>query len=155
MTRTIHPLPDDEGFPVPLHAPTVATALESWLDPAQLATMVPLGPMPPALNGIAFQPWPGAPRDAAGWTALAGAEADSLAEPVFVPAPGKRVAAGVVILEDDGRVWVVHPSNAHGGYAATFPKGTRDPGMGLRATALREAFEESGLQVALTGFLAD
>lgn len=32
-------------------------------------------------------------------------------------------AAGVVIREPDGRVWVVAPSNAFGGYKATFPKG--------------------------------
>ena len=50
----------------------------------------------------------------------------------------------VVILEDDGRVWVVHPSNGFGGYPATFPKGTLDPGMLLRAAAIREAYEESG-----------
>lgn len=37
----------------------------------------------------------------------------------------------------------------------TFPKGKLDPGMGLRANALKEAYEESGLQVVLTGFLCD
>jgi 8-oxo-dGTP pyrophosphatase MutT (NUDIX family) len=60
-----------------------------------------------------------------------------------------------VILEEDGRVWVVHPSNGFGGYPATFPKGTLDPGMPLRATAIREAWEECGLRVALSGFLMD
>ena len=61
----------------------------------------------------------------------------------------------IVVVEDDGRVWVVSPSNAFGGYVNTFPKGKLDPGMGLRANALKEGFEESGLQVVLTGFLCD
>lgn len=110
--------------------------------------------MPAALNGIPLAVWSEAPQDDAGWAAVAGQDA-AFAEPDFKPAPDKRVAAGVVILEEDGRVWVVHPSNAFGGYPATFPKGTLDPGVPLRATAIREAFEESGLRVALTGFLMD
>lgn len=70
-------------------------------------------------------------------------------------APGKSPASGVVVLEDDGRVWVVSPSNAYGGYINTFPKGKLEPGMCPRANAVKEAFEESGLKVALTGFLCD
>ncbi|RZA32217.1 MAG: NUDIX hydrolase [Lysobacteraceae bacterium] len=149
-----HPRLDDDGLAVSLHSPTTATPVECWLDPAQVATVIPHGALPAALNGITFAPWHDAPQDDAGWAAVAGQDA-AFDEPPFVPAPGKRVAAGVVILEDDGRVWVVHPSNAFGGYPATFPKGTLDPGVPLRATAIREAFEESGLRVALTGFLGD
>lgn len=69
--------------------------------------------------------------------------------------PGKAAASGVVILEDDGRVWVVSPSNAFGGYTHTFPKGKLDRGLSLRANALKEGFEESGLRVVLTDFLCD
>lgn len=149
-----HPKPNDKGAAVALHSPSSATSVERWLDPQRVATVVPGGPMPAALNGIPFALWREAPQDDAGWAALAGPE-DAFPEPAFVPAANKRVAAGVVIVEDDGRVWVVHPSNAFGGYPATFPKGTQDPGMSLRATAIREAFEESGLRVVLTGFLSD
>ncbi len=154
MHTAFHPKPDESGKPVAIAAPTAPTSLASWLDPALGATVVPGGALPPGLNGIAFDRWRDAPRGAAGWAALAGPE-DAFDEPPFVAAPGKRVAAGVVIAEDDGRVWVVHPSNAFGGYPATFPKGTLDPGMCLRATAIREAWEESGLRVALSGYLAD
>ncbi|WP_238544018.1 NUDIX hydrolase [Acidovorax sp. KKS102] len=65
------------------------------------------------------------------------------------------VFQGLGILEGDGRIWVVSPSNAFGGYVNTFPKGKLDWGLGLRANALKEGFEESGLRVALTGFLCD
>lgn len=153
-----HPKTDDDGASVALHSPTQASSMDSWLDPRRIATVVPHGPVPASLNGIACAIWRDAPQDDAGWALVAQrdvAQVDDFPEPPFVPAPGKRVAAGVVILEDDGRVWVVHPSNAFGGYPATFPKGTLDPGVPLRATAMREAFEESGLRVVLTGFLAD
>lgn len=150
----LHPRLDDDGLPVALHFPTPATPVDHWLDPWQAATVIPHGALPAALNGIPFRVWAEAPQDDAGWAAAPRQDA-AFDEPPFVPAPGKRVAAGVVVLEDDGRVWVVHPSNAFGGYSATFPKGTQDPGMPLRVTAIREAFEETGLRVALTGFLAD
>ena len=61
----------------------------------------------------------------------------------------------MVAVEPDGRVWVVAPTNAFGGYPATFPKGSVEPGMSLQATALREAWEEAGLAVQLTSFLVD
>ncbi|KFI06580.1 NUDIX hydrolase [Massilia sp. BSC265] len=149
-----HPKQDEYGAPVALHFPTPPTSVDSWLDPQQLATVVPQGVLPAALCGIPFEAWRDAPQNDAGWAVVAGQDAP-FDEPPFVPAPGKRVAAGVVIVESDGRVWVVHPSNGFGGYPATFPKGTLDPGMLLRATAIREAYEESGLRVALSGYLMD
>jgi 8-oxo-dGTP pyrophosphatase MutT (NUDIX family) len=77
-----------------------------------------------------------------------------LEEPFFDLPKGFNGAAGVVVCECDGRVWVVAPSNAFGGYQATFPKGGME-GKSSKATALMEAFEETGLQVRLTRFLVD
>lgn len=154
MTFILHPKKNEDGAPVIIGTPSTPSCPECWHDPLRIATVIPGGAMPSILNGIGFQPWSDAPVDDAGWRALAGPDAH-FDEPVFEPVPGKRVAAGVVIEEADGRVWVVHPSNAFGGYPATFPKGTRDEGMSLRATAIREAWEESGLCVVLDGFLCD
>jgi 8-oxo-dGTP pyrophosphatase MutT (NUDIX family) len=50
---------------------------------------------------------------------------------------------------------VVAPSNGFSGYQATFPKGRVEKSLGRQANAIREVFEESGLQVAITAFLAD
>ncbi|MGF6808438.1 8-oxo-dGTP pyrophosphatase MutT (NUDIX family) [Paraburkholderia sp. Clong3] len=59
-----------------------------------------------------------------------------------------------MIREPDGRVWIVAPTNGFGGYQATFPKGTVS-GKSMQATAMAEAFEESGLKVRLTSHLVD
>lgn len=96
--------------------------------------------------------WSEAPKSSAEWEALAAFYA--IEEPEFVVPEGYHQAAGVVIRERDGRVWLVAPSNAFGGYEATFPKGTLE-GKSAQATALAEAFEESGLRVRLIEHLAD
>lgn len=140
-----HPLLDDDGRPVTIHLPSLPTALATWSDPTRIATVVPGGAMPQQLNGIPFLPWenslmtPASPVD----------------EPPYVLPAGMAAAAGVVVVEEDGRVWLVSPTNQFGGYEATFPKGRVDPGTSLQHTAIREAFEESGLAVDLTAYLLD
>jgi ADP-ribose pyrophosphatase YjhB (NUDIX family) len=153
--KSLHPRKDDAGQQVELKAPSAPTSLESWGDPLERATVIPDGPMPARLNGIDVVSWIGAPTDTAAWATLATQQSEDFTEPAMTTAPGKFAASGVVILESDGRVWVVSPSNQYGDYVNTFPKGKLDPGMGLRANALKEAYEESGLQVVLTGFLCD
>jgi len=149
----IHPQPNERGEPVPIARPSLPTAPATWRDPTRLATVIPLGALPPVLNGVPFSPWLDVPATNAEWAGVAG-QAD-IAEPPFALPPSKSPAAGVVIVEDDGRVWAVAPSNRFGGYDATFPKGRVDPGAGLQATAIREAFEESGLRVEILAHLVD
>ena len=60
-----------------------------------------------------------------------------------------------MVIEPDGRFWMVGQTNAFGGYKATFPKGRLEPGMTPQATAIKEAFEESGLRVEITGLIGD
>lgn len=150
---TYHPHADDLGKPVLLTQPSSPTPLSAWHDANAAATVIPGGALPPALNGIAFQEWQDAPTTDEGWNSVAGQHVFD--EPPFDLAPGKAPAAGVVIEEADGRIWLVAPSNAFGGYQATFPKGRIDGGVNLQACAIREAFEEAGLHVRITGWLAD
>jgi 8-oxo-dGTP pyrophosphatase MutT (NUDIX family) len=140
-----HPFRNDEGEDVLIHRPSRPTILPSWLDANQVATVVPGGELPAALNGVALAPCVLPPPDAPG----------PFAEPPYLLPAGFQAAAGAVVIEDDGRVWLVSPTNGFGGYAATFPKGRVDPGCTLQHTALREAFEESGLVVRLEAFLLD
>lgn len=140
-----HPCPNDKGQPVFIATPSSPCEPGAWDDPARVATAVPGGCVPAALNGIAFA--------AVGLADLPPPVA--IDEPPYVPPAGLRAAAGAVVVEDDGRVWLVAPTNGFGGYDATFPKGRVDPGAGLQATAVREVFEESGLAVEIVAFLAD
>lgn len=145
MATVFHPCPDDTGVAVTIHRPSLPTPLASWDDAALHATVIPGGVMPPLLNGLV-------PARCA--LSLPSFE-EAVPEPEFVLPPGLKAAAGAVVVEDDGRVWLVSPTNGFGGYAATFPKGRVDPGASLQHTAVREVFEESGLAVRLEAFLAD
>lgn len=66
-----------------------------------------------------------------------------------------RISTGVVIVEKDGRVWVVEPTNHFGGYEHTFPKGGLEKDLTAQQNALKEVYEETGLSVELTGLLGD
>lgn len=147
-----HPRLDENGQRVTIGKPSMPSNLQAWAHPDAMACVIPDGPMPKAINGLEVRSWQQAPQSHADWEALA-AQA-SVPEPDFkVPSHYKK-SAGVVVREPDGRVWVVAPSNAFGGYQATFPKGTME-GKSTQAAALAEAFEESGLQVRLIKHLVD
>ena len=148
-TPIYHPQPDDAGRRVRLHAPSCAANLEVLADPHAAVTFVPGSECAGMLNGVPLDPC-GRPGDA-----LAPMGAASFAEPPYDLPPGRQAAAGAVVREPDGRLWLVAPSNGFGGYAATFPKGRVDAGVSLRATAIREVWEESGLLVELTAWLGD
>jgi ADP-ribose pyrophosphatase YjhB (NUDIX family) len=121
--------------------------------------------IPEPLNGVPFTHWT-PPED---WSTVPGQLPSRVKEPplpeayynymdpktkVMVHEP-KMTGAGVLIREPDGRVWVVEPMNHYGGYDHTFPKGTQEPGMTLQQTAIKEAWEESGLKVRLLGHATD
>jgi 8-oxo-dGTP pyrophosphatase MutT (NUDIX family) len=119
-------------------------------------TFVPGSACADVLHGVPFAPCTAADVEAVCRRAATAAQvAGAVGEPAFVLQPGKRAAAGAVVREPDGRVWLVAPSNGFGGYAATFPKGRVEPGMALQATAIREVWEESGLLVEPTAWLGD
>ncbi|MGR9088322.1 MAG: NUDIX hydrolase, partial [Gammaproteobacteria bacterium] len=125
----------------------------AFSDSQQIAVVVPDGKTPSTLNGIPLTAWDSAPESFAEWVQVAGqTDAD---EPPIQPKPGKKLSAGVVTVEPDGRFWVVAPTNAFGGYQATFPKGTIESGLSPQAAAIKEAFEESGLQVEIAGWIGD
>ena len=105
------------------------------------------------LNGVPFAPWENSPKTIDDWANVHGTL--DFEEPPMANPKNKKIGAGVVILEPDGRVWIVEPTNHFGGYAHTFPKGGQEKGLTLQQTAIKEAFEESGLRVQITGFHQD
>ncbi len=149
-----HPQEDDDGRPVWIERPSVPTPMAAWHDPILVATVTPGAAMPRTVIGIEIGSWLDAPTVSSGWEVLvAGC---SFAEPQY-EANGMRAASGAVVVEPDGRVWVVSPSNRFGGYGTTFPKGVvaAAESLCLRANAIKEVHEETGLQIELTGYLCD
>lgn len=151
--QIIHPQRRPDGGLVLIQQPSASTALASWSDPRCVAAVVPGGALPLSLNGTPFRAWDNFPNSAKAWNELA--QAAVVDEPEFLPPDGLAPAAGVVIQEVDRRIWLVCPTNRFGGYEITFPKGRQENGVSLQATALIEAFEESGLHVRLVRHLTD
>ena len=150
-----HPKRDSSGRLVPLHHPHTPAALETWLDAKRLATVVPGSAMPPAIFDIPISSWTDAPSRGADWERLA--LDPRFDEPPYQKPDGMKAASGAVVVEADGRIWVVSPSNKFAGYCNTFPKGTvsaKEP-LSLRANALKEVHEEAGLRISLIRFLCD
>ena len=148
-----HPRLDEHGERLWLASPSTASDLSAWADPSATACVLPDGPMPVQLADRLFQSWSDRPTTQDGWQALAATM--PIDEPPFEAPPGRKRSAGVGIREPDGRLWMVVPSNHFAGYTATFPKGHLDAGDSPASAALRECWEETGLQVRLLSFLAD
>lgn len=148
---TFHPRLDGAGRKVPIRRPSTPSPATAWGDPAATVVVVPGGRVPAELHGVPFEPW--APPDRAWWeTAAADA---AVAEPPFVCPAHLQPAAGVVVLEPDGRIWLARPTNRFGGVGHVVPKGRVDRGETPAAAAMREVWEEIGLLVRLDGHLVD
>lgn len=147
-----HTQTNDQGKPVTINYPSKPSHASTWTDPAKTASFVPGGDTPATLNGVAMKPW-NPSKD--GWGKVAGTDESLEADFPFEPHRTKSTGAGVLILEDDGRVWLTAPTNAFGGYKNTYPKGTAESGLTLQQNAIKEAFEETGLKVKIVGVLGD
>lgn len=149
-----HPARKEDGKKVPIFKLSKPLNTETGGGADDTATFVPAGDAPGELNGVSLRSWIDHPESASEWAVVEGQNPGVTDEPV--EAPGKKhAAAGVIAVEPDGRVWVVSPSNAFGGYDATFPKGTIEHGLSPQASAIKEAYEESGLKVEITGVLGE
>lgn len=150
----------------PIQAPTEATSDLNFLAARKCATYVPplinsavdndgliLEPvyrLPKKLLGLELTAWKKVPASARQWNTNAAV----IREPV---APNTLIAAGVVVVEKDGRVWVFAPANQLGDKKNTFPRGRigRTSGLTAQACARKEAYEKSGLQISLKRHLID
>lgn len=146
-----HPARDDAGQRVRIKKPSQPSPLTAWTDSSSIAVATPGCHMPAMLNGVAFAPC-GPATHPDPWSASSAAFTGGT--PRFDCPQHLQPAAGALILEPDGRVWLAGPTNRFGG-TWVFPKGRVDPGQGLEATALREVHEELGLYVQLDAFLCD
>ena len=68
---------------------------------------------------------------------------------------GQRVSTGLIVVEPDGRIWLVEPRGHFGGYEHTFPRGGLEAGLTAQQNALKEVWEEAGLKAEITGYVGD
>jgi len=147
-----HPKLGDKGQKVGIYSPHVP-AVGALSAPGEIATITPGCEMPESLNGIPFADWT-PPESDDQWDYVEGVN-DDLAEPAMHCPAGKLPASGLVIVETDGRVWLVSPTNKFGGYLNTFPKGKVEEEMSFQANAIKEAWEEAGIKANIIGLLGD
>lgn len=152
IPKAYHPKPGDKGQKVGILEPHKAS-LDGLNDPSAVVTITPGTELPAALNGVPFSAWE-PPTTAEGWDYVDGVN-DDLAEPPLMVPKGKEPASGLVIVEPDGRAWVVSPTNRFGGYRSTFPKGKVEPEMSFQANAIKEAWEEGGIKARVIGLVGD
>ena len=114
------------------------------------------------LDGVMFAPWYDVPKTHEQWQHVDGQnnEVAGFEKPIADVLDArtgkmKTKSAGVIVQEKDGRIWVVEPSNHFADTLHTFPKGGIEHGHSPQVTAIKEAYEESGLKVAITGFAGD
>jgi ADP-ribose pyrophosphatase YjhB (NUDIX family) len=131
---------------VALSAPQPVTGTTPGLD-AALVSFDKSSTAGQVINGI--------PLASGNAQAYATAKDVDVGEPPFTGKPGMKRSAGVLVVEPDGRVWVVAPAGAYGGYKNTFPKGTLEKDLTPQQNALKEVYEEAGLNAEITGFLGD
>ena len=134
VPKAWHPELNTKGHKVPIDKPHQASDPISWASGDQVALVTPGGTLPEQLNGIPFAPWADIPQTEGEWENVDGQA--ELYEPPFHCPGHLGAAAGVIIKEQDGRVWIAAPTNGFGG-SYVFPKGRTD-GMSLQATAIKD-----------------
>jgi ADP-ribose pyrophosphatase YjhB (NUDIX family) len=149
-----HPQKGSKGERVMIHYPHKPSEPATWSDPEAIATFTPGCALPDEINGIPLASWPDVPQSPEAWDYVDG-QNEALEEPGMDLPHGLVPASGVIVLEPDGRVWAVAPTNRFGGTKHTFPKGQRDYGLSLQANAIKECYEETGLKVEIDSFLGD
>jgi ADP-ribose pyrophosphatase YjhB (NUDIX family) len=109
-------------------------------------------PEPGVLNGIPFAP---APHHF--WEKVPDVDVKEppLTPPGVNPSRSNVKRAGILVREPDGRVWIVQPTNSFGNRDHTLPGGGVEPGLTTQQNALKEVWEETGLQVKITGYAGD
>lgn len=151
VPKAYHPKPGDKGEKIGIYSPHVP-AVAALSDPGGIATITPGCEMPESLNGIPFASWTPPAEDQ--WDYVDG-QKDDLDEGHLKCPAGKDPASGLLIVEPDGRVWVVSPTNRFGGYKNTFPKGKVEQDLSFQANAIKEAWEEGGIKANIIGLLGD
>ena len=165
--KTAHPQKNDKGEAVYINNPSEPTGKDSWEDPDSIIVFTPGGEVPQELNGIRFKKNSDLEadiKDFGGTYAFDNVKgADEYHEDTILGIEkfldnAKRdnlePASGAIIVEPDGRIWTVSPTNGYGA-KNTFAKGRLEAGLTPQENAIKEVFEETGLKVRIVGALGN
>ena len=150
-----HPKEGEDGKKITINYPSKASAPENWKNANSVVTVTPGSATPISFHGVGMGKWKNPPQTPDEWNKVSGQNPTIDSQHPFEPHPTKHTGAGVLVVEKDGRIWMTKPTNEFGGYKHTFPKGTVEDGINLQASAIKEAYEETGMKVKITGFLGD
>ncbi|AKJ28577.1 NUDIX hydrolase [Caldimonas brevitalea] len=150
-----HPKPDENGKLKVLHHPTRPSPSSHWKHANSTVTVTPGSKVPREHAGVPFKKWSHPPTSNPEWQALSDHMSAPFSEPKMKVASGRKPASGILIVEDDGRIWVTEPSNHFADTEHSLPKGKLEADLSLKANAMKEAYEETGLHVQITDMLGD
>jgi ADP-ribose pyrophosphatase YjhB (NUDIX family) len=163
---SVHPARDENGKKVLIKEPTQPSDKSTWYDPQSVAVFTPGSATPNALNARVFYSSV-LSKDIKNFGAIEtfsdikGADeyySDGYAQLVdfltVAEEENLKPASGAVIVEPDGRVWVVSPTNGFGA-KNTFAKGGLEAGLTPQENAIKEIFEETGLEVRIVDALGN
>lgn len=155
----VAPPPSPVASPAPV--PPAASPGVFVLDPSHMVNPPSALPVVPMVNKITFETGKHEPGTLNGvdftqapknfWEKTQ--DVTSFKEPP--PTNGRIARAGVMVMEPDGRVWIASPTNSYGDRKHTLPGGGVEHGLSNQQNALKEVWEETGLQVEITGHLGD
>lgn len=75
-------------------------------------------------------------------------------EPPITSKAGKPISTGAIVIDEStGKVFIVKPKDGYGGYQHTYPKGKLAKGLSAQQNAIKEVWEESGLDVEILDYL--
>jgi ADP-ribose pyrophosphatase YjhB (NUDIX family) len=161
----VHPKRGERGEKISIKNPSQPTEKDSWDDPDAVAVFVPSGEVPKQLNGIEFKKDSDLEADIEEFGStyafdnIKGADEyyqDSISSIKAFLEEAKdynlQAASGAIVIEPDGRVWTISPTNGYGA-KNTFAKGRLEAGLTPQENAIKEIFEETGLKVRIVGAL--
>lgn len=125
--------------PEPRLTPEEKAVLAQIEDPREVVTFTKDGPVPPQYNKPVDKPDLGQKEI---WA------------PELKSKGGKPISTGAIVIDEaTGKVFLVKPKGGFGGYEHTFPKGKLAKGLSPQQNAIKEVWEESGLDVELVDYL--
>jgi ADP-ribose pyrophosphatase YjhB (NUDIX family) len=163
----VHPKKGEKGEKVSINNPSQPTGKDSWEDPDSIVIFTPGGEVPQVLNGIGFEKASDLENDVKNFGGVNAFDnilgADEYHQDTIIGIEkfldsAKRdnlePASGAIIVEPDGRIWTVSPTNGYGA-KNTFAKGRLEKGLTPQENAIKEVFEETGLKVRIVSALGN